>query len=294
MATSTEKVTIKVLEDPTNPKLKMKYVGAIEYATPKTGKDGKTITGYDENAVEILQIEDKTKRDALQKKIKKEREELERLLGVDLSPASSFWDTFFIALGDEELALDPTNAMDRLRERFLVANRYVAPCKEDIEMDEDYHGCIFYMFREEEETSKNVAKQQLKDKASGKLWMLNEENPNKLKLVASVIFGYNAKADISAGHAYEKLTEYLNEGTEKQKRANVENFLAAVEKSPEELAIKLIVDKAVKRKVITFKASQYRHGDTTLGSDLDEVINTLSLLEMSSELGSIKKKVENT
>jgi hypothetical protein len=156
--TDLTKITVKLLDNPDNPKLKMKYIGAVEYATPKLGKDGKIKTGFDENALDILAISDDKERKEIQNKIVKDRKELEKLLGVDLGPSSSFWDKFFVPLTDEEFILDTTNPMDRVTERFLIANCYVAPEKEDIYEKEEFQSCIFYMYRDADETSKAVKK----------------------------------------------------------------------------------------------------------------------------------------
>lgn len=287
-----EQIVIKLLDNPENPKLKMKYVGSIEYATPKLGPDGKVRTGLDENSLDILGISDSKERDAKHKKVKKEREDLEKLLGVDLTPHSSFWDKFFIPLNDEEKSLDPSNPMDRVTEKFLVANGYVAPSLEAISEDERYIDCIFYLYRKEEETTKKAEKQKFSDKAKAKLFILNEDNPNKLKIVASFLFGFNAQTDISVETAYTKLTEFLENPVETQRKKNIKAFLDAVDKSPEEMKTKLILDKAVKKRIVTSRGGIYRRGDQVLGNSYEEAIDNLGSVEMNSELASLIKEVD--
>lgn len=287
-----EKVTIKLLDNPENPKLKMKYVGAIEYIVPRLGSDGKIKTGIDENALEVLTIDDTATREKLQKKIKKEREDLERLLGVDLTPHSSYWDKFFIALSDEDIQLDPANPLDRLKEKFLIANGVVAPSIESINNDEKYMDCIFYMYRDTEETTKKVQKQKNRDKAKAKLYLLNEENPGKLKIIASYLFGYNAQADLSVEQAYEKLTDFIEETNERKQLKNIADFLSAVDKTPEEMKTKLILDKAIRKRIVTSRNGIYRRGETLLGNSYEEALENLSSVEMNGELGSLLKEVE--
>jgi hypothetical protein len=289
-----ERIVIKLLDNPDNPQLKMKYIGAIEYAVPKLGPDGKVRTGLDENSLDVLSLPTQKERETESKKIKKEREELERLLGQEFGPNSSFWDKFFVALTDEEIYLDPANPMDRLKERFLIANRYVAPSLEAISTDERYIDCIFYMFRDEEETSKKVVKQKKLDKAKAKLYILNEENPNKLKIVASYLFGYNAQVDLSAEKAYEKLSDYIDTKIEKQQVKNIEAFLEAVEKSPEEMKIKLYFDRAIRKRIITSKSNIYRRGDTVIGNSYEDALSNLGSIELNSELASIIKEVDKS
>lgn len=289
-----EQIVIKLLENPENPKLKMKYVGSIEYAIPKIGPDGKVRTGLDENALEILAISDSKDRKTKQDKIKKEREELERLLGVELNPHSSFWDKFFIPLNDEEKQLDPANPMDRVVEKFLVANGYVAPSLESISEDEKYVNCIFYLYRKEEETTKKAEKQKFYDKAKAKLFMLQEENPNKLKIVASYLFGFNAQTDIKVEDAYTKITDFLEVPVESERRKNIKKFLDAVDKTPEEMKTKLILDKAIKKRIVSTKGGIYRRGDIVLGNSYEEAVENLSSVELNSELASLIKEVDKT
>lgn len=287
-----EKIVIKLLDNPDIPQLKMKYVNSNEYATPKSGADGKIITGLDDAALYIISMEDVTEKKKIQAQIRKEREELEKLLGVELHPQSSFWDEFYIVLSDEEITLDPANPLDRLKEKYLVANRYVAPNREAIDNNEDFLGCIFYMHRETEENSKKVSKQRLKDKARAKLFLLYEENSAKLKIVASYIFGYNLQADINVEQAYIKLTEFIDEKEERLQKKNIETFIAAADKTPEEMMTKLILDKAIKKHIIIGRKNIYRRGEIILGNSYDEALAYLSSVENSGELVSLKKEVE--
>ena len=288
-----EKIIVKLLTNPVNPKLKMKYVGAVEYATPKLGADGKTVTGFDENALEIISIADDKERGKVQKQILADKKELEKLLGVDLAPSSSFWDKFFVALTDEEIVLDMSNPMDKVKAKFLVANRYVAPSEDDIYNDERYESCIFYMYRDVEETTKKVQKQKRKDKAKGKLSLLSEDNPNKLKTVASYLFGYNAQADMSPEKAYEKLSEFIEIANEDVQKKNIEKFLVAVDLTQEEMMTKLVFDKAIRKKIITQRNGIYRRGDKIIGNNYDEAVSNLKSVEMSGELVSLMKEVED-
>lgn len=287
-----ERIVIKLLDNPQNPKLKMKYIGAIEYATPKIGPDGKIRTGFDDNAYEVLLIEDVTERAKRQKAIKKEREDLERLLGVELNPNSSFWNKFFIGLSDEEIILDPANPMDRIKEKFLVANRYVAPSLEAISEDEEYMNCIFYMYRETEEIAKSVQKQRKLDKATGKLSTLFEENPGKLKMIASYVFGFDVQSNLTPEKAYKKLSEFLQEKDVTKQKKNIDLFLSGVEKKPEELQTKMIFDKAVKKRIITVKGGVYRRGEVFFGSNYEEAVENLGSVEMNGELLSLIKQVD--
>lgn len=284
-----EQIIVKQLPNP-EPEKKgagMKYIESNEYLTPKTGRDGKLITGFDETSIDVLSIEDGKERDELIKSIKKEKTELEKLLGVDLGYNSQYWKDFYFVLNDE-ITLDPDNPRDRVIERFLVANHYVAPSEEAIFNSDEYANCVFYLHRETEVITKKAVKQLKKDKATSKLYMLKEENVNTLKIVATFLLGFDT-TDLSPEVVYGKLSDFVNDPNDGDK--NVEAFLVAISKKPEELQTKIILDVAVRKKIITTRGNVYRRGETVFGNSYDEALQYLSEIEHSTDLSSIKKEV---
>ena len=286
-----EKVIIKALPNPANPQLALKYVGAKDYIQPGVGTDGKLITGLDENALHIIRIEDKREREKVQAAIKKEREELERLIGRDLNINSDFWDEFFVVIEDG-LILDPTVPLHRLIEKFLIANHKVAPNEEATEEDEDFGNCLFFFYREYEEVGKTAKKSQKKDKAVAKLFTINESNPDRLIKIYSYLFGYDAKNEVAPDQAYVKIKEMLDVTEKNALTQNIEKVLAALELKPEELNTKLTLDKAIKKRIVTSKGNIYRRGDIILGNNYDEALEYLMSPENSAELVSLKKEVD--
>lgn len=284
------KIIIKQIANPNNPDVGIKYVGAKEYVTVKVGRDGKNITGIDEHALEILSLPgDEAKKKSSE--IKKIRENLEKVLGHDLTPDSAYWSDFILILEDE-LTLDPMNPKDQLIERVLIANRYVAPSEDDIKNDERFHGSMFYMYREEEVMTKNAQKQKEKDAATARLFTLNEDNPAKLKIVAAYIFGFDANIDLSVEEAYMKLKDFISIPDEDEQKKNVSVFMESCKKSPEEMMTKQIFDRAIKKKIVTSRGNIYRRGDEVYGNNYDEALEYLGLPEHSGELASLKKAVD--
>lgn len=286
-----EKVIIKAVPNPDNPQVTIKYVGAKDYVPAGEGPDGKIITGLDENSMEVRSIEDTKEREAKQKAIKKEREELERLLNRELDVSSDFWKDFYITVEDG-IVLDPTNPMHRLYEIFLVANKKVAPSEEAIEEDESFANCLFYFFREKEEVSKTAKKSQKRDKVIAKLFTINENNPDRLIKIYSYLFGYDAKNEVSPDTAYVKIKEMLDVPDKMTLTQNIDKVLAAVSLKPEELNTKLTLDKAIKKKIVTGRGNIYRRGDIILGNNYDEALEYLMSPENSAELVSLKKEVD--
>lgn len=282
------KLVIKQRSHPDNDKLPAKYVGAKEYATPKTGKDGKIITGVDENAYEIITLPEEEKKKK-QKEISAFRANLERLLNVELSTDSSFWDKFFITL-EEDRVLDPLNPLDQLHEKFLLANRYVAPSFEEMEENPDYLGCLFYIYREKEETVKKASAEKKKDAAIAALFNLEAKEPLKLKIVAADIFGVNSE-EISTEEAYVKLKEFLEVKEIKAQKDNIAQFMDSVSKTPEEMQIKKVLDRAIKKKVVTSKGNVYRRDDEIYGNSYEEALDFLNSPENSGEVADLQKAV---
>jgi hypothetical protein len=281
-------IQIRLRPHPDNPKLTVKHVNSSEYMCPKSGPDGKLITGIDEHAYEIVSLEE-PERTIQMKKVKKEREELEKLLGVSLTPESEYWSKFYVVISDEQ-NFDITNAKHRLLIHFLTGNKYVAPSLEEAETNDEYSKCVFYLFRKEEETSKLAKKKKGRNKAMAKLDDL-ETDPARLKTVAGYIFGYDPKSDLSAEEAYLKLEEYLNESPEKEKDERVGIFLATVAKTQEELMVKIVLDKAINKHIIKQRGGVYKRGDLVIGNSYEECIEFLADSSNSADLDSLVKEV---
>ena len=89
---------------------------------------GRAITGIDEDAWDVAQIEDVVEREKVKQERKTLRERLGNAIGQDLSATSPFWDTFSVKIpADSEVVLLNTNPTDVVRYHLLLANGYVAP-----------------------------------------------------------------------------------------------------------------------------------------------------------------------
>jgi hypothetical protein len=284
-----KQLEIKTRPNPDYPELTVKHINSREYMQPKLGADGKILTGIDENAYDILSIEDPEEKAAKIKKTKTEREFLERILGVDLRPESDYWNKFYIMIEDG-MKLDEDNAFDRLRLHFLVANVYVAPSLEEAENDQQYARCVFYLFSKEEETSKSVKKQKAFNKATAELAKL-EENGTRLKIVAAYILGYDPKSDLNEEEAYIKLSEYLNDDDDQKKLKKAKAFTDVCSKDNTELMTKIVLDKAIATHTISVRGGVHKKGDFVLGNNYDETLEFLADPANSKDLASLQKEV---
>jgi hypothetical protein len=256
---------------------------------PKLGADGKILTGIDENAFDVLATENPEEKTAKIKKVRTEREYLERILGVDLRPESDYWHKFYIMIEDG-MKLDEDNALDRLRLHFLTANVYVAPSLEESENDQKYARCVFYLYNKEEETSKAAKKQKVFNKATAELAKL-EESGTRLKIVAAFILGYDPKSDLNEEEAYIKLSEYLEEDDDRKRYQKAATFIDICSKDNNELMTKIVLDKAIATHTISVRGGVHRKGDLVLGNDYNEALEFLSDPANSKDLASLQKEV---
>jgi trehalose-6-phosphate synthase len=97
---------------------------------------------------------------------------------------------------------------------------------------------------------------------------------------------YNKVLD--ADDLYSMLSDFI----ELNKDGAVERFLKACKKDKQELQYKIIIDKAIRSKVIKYKDKYYQRGQVTLGRSVDEVYTNLSTPEFAAEFLSIKEEIE--
>lgn len=284
-----KQIQIKQRPHPDYPELSVKHISSREYMQPKLGADGKILTGIDENAYEVISIEDPDTKKERIAKIKKEREFLERTLGLDLRPESDFWNKFYVMIEDD-MKLDEDNAQHRLYLHFLVANLYVAPSLEEAETDQKYANCVFYLYNKEEETSKAAKKERVFNKATAELAKL-EDNDTRIKIVASYILGYDPKSDLNAEEAYIKLSEYLKEDDDRKKLEKAQVFINICSKDNEELMTKIVLDKAIGTHTVSVRGGVHKKGDFVLGNSYDEALEFLADPANSKDLASLQKEV---
>ena len=63
----------------------------------------------------------------------------------------------------------------------------------------------------------------------------------------------------------------------------------AANKTPEEMQIKKVLDKAISKKLITTKGGVYRRDEETYGHNYEEALDFLNSPENSGELADLRK-----
>lgn len=258
--------------------------GCVDRFMAREGIDGRRITGIDEGQQGL------TKDQA--EKIKELRLDLEKKTNQQLDPFSPFWDEFLVSIySDTPKTFDTNNPMDIIALRMLKANGFVVPNKEMVD-DPRYIKAQYYAYTEESENAEEVRSYRKRDDAIVELSKI-ADNKEKLLLYGQYLEGIKYSPKFKIGTLYEMLRAYI---TDKDLK-NATNFLSAVKLPVEELQQKIIVDKAIKQRLIqksvVGKKQVYQFGQTTLGFTIEEVYRNLATPEYAPELMTLAKELNS-
>lgn len=263
------------------------YPGARQTKTPKVESDRRTwVTGLNENSVRVNGLKDQAKRKAERDRIVKTRKELEELMGVDLSPHSSYWDEYELVLCERDKAERIVNLdkpEDRLFHIVAQENRFVAPSYDDLYLPE-YEDTMYYIFNPKQDVTRKVLLQELKDEV-GTLFATHKNNTDKL-------FYWAAALDKSVHRSMGREDLYsmlMNHRETLNSIESYEKFLDVLKRSNQELQLGYLVRKGVRNRVITKDGGQYVLSGQPLGVTETEVINNLQLAEYTYLVDSLQK-----
>lgn len=262
-----------------------KLPNTYEKIQPRLGKDGRWLTGLDEEAMHINAIKDSEERLAEKKRIKELRESLEALTGYDLSGRSKFWDDFFVTVKTDR-PYDMSNPLEVIALNTLIASESVAPSLKET-YNVKYNDARFYVSREHEDVSEKISKKKKYGEAIAKLLELIE-TPDKAVIIGKYL-GLAVNNNTPPDNIYDAFQTKIDND---EKTGFIDKFNIALSKSPEDLSIALIMDEAFKYQVIRFRDGLYQRGNITLGRDKAEVLKFLTDIRNSGELLSIQEEVE--
>lgn len=262
-----------------------KMPNCVDIIQPAKGLDGRWRTGLDELAISVSTMSDSKEREKKIKEIKQEREELERLLNQDLSGTSKFWETFFIEI-NPRVPLNLDAPLDRIKYKCILECDAVSPSMR-ASLDVKYKDAKYYISREFEEVGDRVAKKKREAEASSALLDLIK-SPDRAVVVGRYL-DLGITINTPQDNIFDAFQTYLDNDA---KINSVERFLSAVQKTPEELSIKLLYADAIKFRVIRFNDGLYQRGSITMGKTPEEAVAWLSNPVHSGELMSIQEEVE--
>lgn len=184
------------------------------------------------------------------------RERLERELGVDLAPQSSYWDTFAVFLSENDVTIDTTVPEQELKFYFLKNHKRVAFGLNDRKPSTEY-----VLLQAEEEAKEQNTKARMKRRAILEFSRLSTEDMKK----ALRLFGYNS-ATISGEVAENTLFKLVEENPMKFLQIWVDNSTKNTH---------FLVEEAVAKGVLRKQQTTYKYGSDVLGYNLEQAIDHL-------------------
>jgi hypothetical protein len=186
-----------------------------------------------------------------------EAQRLGTILGVNLSPASSYWSTFFVRLGADDVYLDTEDPLDELKYLFLKNNKRVKTSMFEHKATADY----LLINKDEEAKRENLFNKVKVDAVSEFKKMSLTDMRKCLRL-----FGHNAEN--SSGELVENTMFKIVE-------SNPSMFLEKwVNNSSRELEV--VLEQAIARNIIRRNKNIYKFGSDVIGYSIQETMDFLN------------------
>lgn len=262
----------------------------FEFLQVGLGPDGRALTGIDEEAYSVNSIADPEAREKKKEELLALRLSLQKLTQKDLSATSNYWDSFGIHLSsDSDLILNKNNPQHVIIYHAMIANGYAAPDYASASHPH-YRNAKYFCFVEERANKEEVNVTRAKDKARAKLVEISE-NHDLMVLIGQFLEGDKYKAGMSDDTLYKMLSNYIED---KKDSDNIKRFVKAVSTPIEDLQFKIVVDRAIKKKIIRYdaKSGLYQRGQVTLGKTPMDVYSNLRSPEYATEFLSIQNDME--
>lgn len=259
----------------------------IDRLAPAENRDGRFITGFDEDSLDINLISDLAERDIKKKEIENLRLSLEKSTGLKLDGTSPYWEGYYVEIkSDKDLILNKANPHDLIKYYVLISNHYAAPSRDETG-NPKYKNAKYFVFSESVSNHEKLTARKSRDKAISELSKIMDKK-DSLLLLGQYLEGPKYNKSHDADTLYSMLSDFI----ELNKDYAIDRFLKAIKKSKEEMQYKIIIDLAIRTKIIKYKDKYYQRGQVTLGKSVEEVYANLSTPEFAPEFLSIKEELE--
>lgn len=282
---------------------KTRYPGTGAYFYPQKDTAGRYKTGLDENAPDILMIEDERERKAAQKRIKDKRKRLEDVTGFDLSPKSSFWNytkytsedqahVQAVRLGEGDTLFDFSKPINEINFTWLRECDDIAVSYESYIRGDKGPGVRFYVHDEEIETKRTFdRKKAINDAIAAN----NELSPDKRKKIA-ILMGLSIADNTPETTVYNILDDQLKETEYKSGRfrgmSPVRLFNDFLKMDNRLLNTKFLVEEAIKYNVYRMRADGIYEGEYKINDSQQDLVTFLINDDHQEELIALEKKVK--
>jgi hypothetical protein len=257
-----------------------KFPGCFDGSQLKR-KNGRWVTGIDELSTDVLTLP-LEERESESLRIKEKRERFQNLTGIeDLSGTSKYWEDYLLVL-DTSKPLNLENPLDELKYILINANRLALPSTDDLH-NPDYVDAFYVLVKENGDVEDKVKKDRRFNKAIAQLEDLFENNPEKLRLVGKFL-----SLPITDKTPHDSVYAHLHTLI---KTDGHERFLKAIDAPSEEIQAKLLLDKAIKLKVIRQVGGLYQRGNITIGNSFNKTVEFLKDPLNAAEVDSIENEI---
>lgn len=193
---------------------------------------------------------------------KEDEERLGGILGADLRSSSSYWDTFRVRIGSEDIFLDLDDPFDELKYIFLKSHKRVAASLTDMKPTANYYVSIPEQEAETANTYNRTKRKAYKE--------FDKLSPEEVKKCLR-IYGYKA-GNVSDSVAEDRMAGLIEQNPERFFTRWVNN---------EHKMTEYLVKEGVAQSVIKKNKNIYSYGSTTLGNTLEDAISFLDNPENS-------------
>lgn len=183
-------------------------------------------------------------------------ERLGKELGLDLSPGSEFWKTFYIRTADRDIILETEDPMDELKYLFLKSHKRVKTS-----LFENKATANFVLINQEEEAKRDNLFNRAKRTAIREFDKMTVEEMRK----ALRIFGKSAES-----LAAEVVENRLFDIVEGDPQGFIDKWVKNSHKETQ-----YIIERAISMNVIRRNKNVYTYGSDVIGHSLEETINFL-------------------
>lgn len=272
------------------------------------------LTGLNENAPEILAIQDKDEKTAAIKSIREKVIFLEKSFGSNylkiddedfwknvktVHPTNyAFWDKISIKPSNEPLFLDPENPNDLIRICGIQAGGFSTVAKSFEDARTMASPPKFYLDSANDTAITKNESIRIKYEAGALLNELFSEQPKKLMYVVKNIDknSYEYKKSTSAEVIYSFLENFIEgKGSEKSAKAAAKKFITVCGLSNEDVRLRAVIADAAFYKIIQTKSDglmYHTKTDTMIGRNVEELLKKLKDPLHSDISNAIQEEVE--
>ncbi len=190
------------------------------------------------------------------KENKEDQVRLEKELGLDLKPESSFWDTFFVRMQDKPLILSSDDPLDELRQIFLSGHKLVARSQNEPKATAKY-----VIVNQEAEAVVKNRKSKIKREAISAFNKLSSTQMTK----ALRLYGYKAEG-ITNEIAEAKLFDLVESDPQQFLNIWVNN---------KDKDTQYLIELAISKNIIRKNKNAYHYGTEIIGHSLEDTIGFL-------------------